>query len=84
MNCAHPTDQKLFAGYRRGVRVTASWGSTWITPGNDLRVYFNFRVVVWSTEEGLELTGEGSKAFRTTTPMPVPGYSVNCRITMGY
>jgi len=46
MSCGRPTDQKLFAGYIRGVRVTASWGASWITRGNDLRAYFDLRVVV--------------------------------------
>jgi len=53
MSCGHPTDQKLFAGYIRGVRVTASWGAAWITPGNHLRAYFDLRVIVWLTVEGL-------------------------------
>jgi len=48
----------MFAGYIRGVRVTASWGATCITPGNHLRAHFDLRVVVWLTVEGLELTGE--------------------------
>jgi len=58
MSCGRPTDQKRFAGYIRGVRVTASWGTTWITPGNHLGVYFDLRVVVWVIMEGLGLTGE--------------------------
>jgi len=58
MSCGRPTDEKLFAGYIRGVRVTASWGATWITPGNHLRAYFDLRVVVWLTVEGLGLTGK--------------------------
>jgi len=58
MSCGSPTDQKVVAGYIRGVRVTASWGATWITPGNHLRAYFDLRVVVWLTVEGLGLTVE--------------------------
>ena len=61
MSCGRPTDQKLLAGYIRGVTVTASWGATWITPGNDLRTYFDLRVVVWLTGEGLWLTGEAAR-----------------------
>jgi len=61
MSCGRPTDQKLFAGYIRGVRVTASWGAIWITPGNHLRAYFDLRVVVWLTVEGLGLTGEAAR-----------------------
>jgi len=61
MSCGRPTDQKLFAGYIRGVRVTASWGATWITPGNHLQAYFDLRVVVWLTVEGLGLTGEATR-----------------------
>jgi len=58
MSCGRPTDQKLFAGYITGVRVTASWGTTWIMPGNHLQAYFDFQVVVWSTVEDQRLTGE--------------------------
>jgi len=58
MSCSYPTDQQLLAGYIRSVRVTASWGTTWIIPGNPLRAYFDFRVVVWSTVENLGLTGK--------------------------
>jgi len=58
MSCGRPTDQKLFAGSIRGVRMTASWGATWITPGNHLRAYFDLWVVVWLTVEGLGQTGE--------------------------
>jgi len=58
MSCGRPTDQKLFAGYIRGMRVTASWGTTWITPGNHLRADFDLWVVVWLTVESLRLTGE--------------------------
>jgi len=61
MSCGHPTDQKLFAGYIRGMRMTASWGATWITPGHHLRAYLDFRVVVWLTVEGLGLTGEAAR-----------------------
>jgi len=61
MSCGRPTDQKLFAGYIRGVRVTASWGATWITPGNHLQVYFALWVVVWLTVEGLGLTREAAR-----------------------
>jgi len=60
MSCGRPTDQKLFAGYIRGVRVIASWGATRIPPGNHLRAYFDLRVVVWLTGEGLGLTGEAA------------------------
>jgi len=61
MSCDSPTDQKLFAGYIRGVRVTVSWSATWITPGNPLRAYFDLWVVVWLTVEGLGLTGEAAR-----------------------
>jgi len=61
MSCGRPTDQKLFAGYIRGVTVTAFWGPTWITPGNHLRGYFDLRVVEWLTVEGLGLTGEAAR-----------------------
>jgi len=61
MSCGRPTDKKLFAGYIRCVRVNASWGATWITPGNRLQAYFDLRVVVWLTVEGLGLTGEAAK-----------------------
>jgi len=61
MSCGRPTDQKLFAGYIRGVRVTASRGATWITPGNHLRAVFDLRVVVWLTVEGLGLIGEAAR-----------------------
>ena len=53
-----PTDRKLFAGYIRGVRVTASWGATWTTPENHLQVYLDLRVVVWLTVVGLRPSGE--------------------------
>jgi len=58
MSCGRPTDQRLFTGYIRGVRVTASWGATRITPGNHIQAYFDLRVVVWLTVEGWGLTGE--------------------------
>jgi len=61
MSCGRPTNQKLFAGYIRGVRVTASWGATWITPGNYLWAYCDLWVVVWLTVEGLGLTGEAAR-----------------------
>jgi len=61
MSCGRPTNQKLLAGYIRGVRVTASWGATWITPGNHLQAYFDLRVVVWLTVGGLRRTGEAAK-----------------------
>jgi len=60
MSCGCPIDQKLFAGYIRGVRVTPSWGATWITRGKHLRAYFELRVVVWLTVEGGGLTGEAA------------------------
>ena len=41
--------------------VTASWGATWITPENNLRVYFDLRVVVWLRVEGWGLTGEAAR-----------------------
>ena len=56
-----PTDPKLFAGYIRGVRVTASWGATWITPENHLRTYLDLWVVVWLTVVGLGMTGEAAR-----------------------
>jgi len=61
MRCGGSIDQKLFAGYIWSVRVTASWGATWITPGNDPRAYFDLWVVVWLTVEGLGLTGEAAR-----------------------
>jgi len=63
MSCGRSTDQKLFAGYMRGVRVTASWGATWIKPENHLWAYFDLWIVVWLTVEGSdsELTGEDGK-----------------------
>ena len=61
MSCGHLTDQKLFAGYIRGVRVTASWGATWTTSVNHLRAYFDVWVVVWLTVAGLGLTGEAAR-----------------------
>jgi len=61
MSCGYPINQKLFAGYIRSVTVTAFWGTTWIMPGNYLRAYFDLRVVVWSTVEGLGLTGEAAR-----------------------
>jgi len=64
MSCGHPTEEKLFAGYIRGVRVTASRGATWIKPGNHLRAYFDLQVVVWLTVEGLGLTGEATRLPR--------------------
>jgi len=41
MSCGHPSDQKLFKGYIRGVRVTATWGATCITAENHLQAYFD-------------------------------------------
>jgi len=61
MSCGRPTDLKQFAGDIRGVRVAASWGATWITPGNHLRAYVDLRVVVWLTVEGLALIGEAAR-----------------------
>ena len=61
MSFGRPTDQKLLAGYIMGVRVTASWGATWIKPGNHQRAYFDLGVVVWLTVEGLGLTGEAAR-----------------------
>ena len=66
MSCGRPTAQKQFAGYKRGVRVTASLGATWITPGNHLEAYFDLRVVVWLTVEGLGLTGEAAISKNNT------------------
>jgi len=74
MSCGCPTDQKLFAGYIRSVRVTASCGATWIIPGNHLRAYFDLRVVVWSPVAGLGLvfvTGP-SGPRKTWAPGPIP------------
>jgi len=61
MSCGRPTDQKLFAGYIRSMRVPASQGATWITSGNHLQVCFDLRVVVWLTVEGF---GPTRKAVR--------------------
>jgi len=61
ISCGHPTGQKLFAAYIRGVRVSASRGATWIKPGNHLRGYFDLRIVVWLAVEGLGLTGEATR-----------------------
>jgi len=43
------------------MRGTPSWGATWITPGNHLPAYFDLRVVLWLTVEGLGLTGEAER-----------------------
>jgi len=43
------------------VRVTTSRGTTWIIPGNHLRAYFDLRVIVWSTVEGLGQTREAAR-----------------------
>jgi len=61
MSCGRPTDQKLFARYIRGVRVTASRGASWITPGNHLQAYFDLRVLVWLTVESLGLTVKAAR-----------------------
>ena len=61
MRRRHPTDRKPFAGYIRGVRVSASWGATWIMPEDDLQAYLDLRVVVWLTIVGLGLTGEAAR-----------------------
>jgi len=61
MSCGRLTDHKLFAGYIRGVTVTASWGATWILSGNHLQAYFKLMVVGWSTVEGLGLTREAAR-----------------------
>jgi len=61
MGYGRPTDQKRFAGYIRSVRVTASWGVTWIIPGNNLGAYFELWALVWVTVEGLELTREAAR-----------------------
>jgi len=61
MSCRRPTDQKLFVGYIRDVRVTASLGATWIIPENQLWAYFDLQVVVWLTVEGLGLTGKAAR-----------------------
>jgi len=61
MSCGCPTNQKLFAGYIMGVRVTPSWGATWITPEDHVRAYIDLRIVVWLTGEGLGLTTEASR-----------------------
>jgi len=84
MSCGRPTDQKGFAGYIRGVRVTASWGATWITPGNHLRAYFDLRGSCMVNSRGFGAERGSGKASRTTTPKPVPGYPVNSSIAMGY
>jgi len=51
----------LFAGYIRGVMVTATSGAIWIMSGNHLQAYFNLRVVVWVTIKGLGMTGEAAR-----------------------
>ena len=61
MTSRRPTDQKLFAGYIRAVRVTASRDATWITPENYLRTYLDLQVVVWLIVVGSE---QSSKAVR--------------------
>ena len=70
MSCGRPTDQKLFAGYIRGVSVTASWGATWITTGNHLRPYFDLRVVVWLIVAGLGLTREAARLPASAKILP--------------
>jgi len=61
MCCGCPFDQKLFAGYIKGVRRTASWGTTRITSENHLRAYLDLRVVLWVTGEGLRRTEEAAR-----------------------
>jgi len=61
IDCGRPTDQKLIAGYKMGMRVTGSRDATWIIPGNHLPAYFGLRVVVWLKVEGLGLTGDAAK-----------------------
>jgi len=61
MSCGRASWQKLFAGYIKGVRVTTSWGATWITLVNHLHVYFDLRVIVWSTVEGLRQTRKAAR-----------------------
>ena len=61
MSSCCPTDWKLFAGYIRGVRVTASWSATWITPENHLWAYLDLRVIVWLTVLCLWLIGEAAR-----------------------
>jgi len=46
MSCGGSTDQRLFAGYIRGVRLTASWGATWIAPGNHQGASIDLQAVV--------------------------------------
>jgi len=58
MSCGRPTDQKLFAGYIRGVRVTACLGATWITRGNHLPVYLDLQVVISFTVQSMGPIGE--------------------------
>jgi len=64
MTCGPPTNQKLFAGYIMGVRVTASWGGSWITLGNHLRAYLSLQVVRWLTLEGFGMTMEAARLPR--------------------
>jgi len=61
MSCGPPSDQKLFTGCIRGVRVTPSWGATLILPGNYLWAYFDLHVVVWLTVAGFGQTGEAAR-----------------------
>jgi len=57
----YPFEQKLLAGYLRGMRVAASWSTTRITPENRLQVSFDLGVVVVLTVAGLGLTGEAAR-----------------------
>ena len=61
MRGGRPFDQKLFAGYIRGVRVTGSLGAIWIHPGKDLWAYLDLRVVLWLSVAGLGLTQEAAR-----------------------
>ena len=54
------------------MRVTASWGATWITPENHLLAYVDLRVVVWLTVEGLGIPGK-LQGFQDNHPKACPG-----------
>jgi len=56
MNCGDPSDQRLFTGYIRGVRVTATWGATCITAENHLQAYFDLWEMVCVSSTGTIVT----------------------------
>ena len=61
ISCGCLSQQKLLGGYMKCVRVTFSWGTTSIAPGNNLRAYFDLRVMVRLTIVGLKPTGKAAQ-----------------------